>query len=536
MQNIIDYPVALAQKAIILTRVSSREQEDGYSIEAQKHRLQSYCQRRSLTVLKVFEITESSTKGDRTKFLEMIKFCKAQRQPIAIVADKVDRVQRSFKEYPLLDALIQEGKIELHFNTENYIIHKNSVSQERLMWSFGVIMAQSYTDSLRDNVKRSFDHKIRLGEFPTCAPIGYINVRNEQGKGHIIVDDARAMIVRRIFSEFASGAYTLSQISKKAKEWGLRGKTHRQQPLNRSHIYRLFHNPFYYGMMEIRNKKYPHKYPPLVSKEIFDKCQAVLHGWNKKPFQYAKLEFVFRGLLTCANAGKTVSSDTKKRKYKNGDTAEWTYLRSWDKEGKPLYTREEIVLEQIEKALLALRLPDDLLWEMKDYIAATDKVERDFVRRQFEDLKKEENRIRIKLSSIMDLLMEGAITRDEYDQRRAEFHERLIEIANHLAAEYLADDGFKNTLIFLMDWCNAVSDLFKSSTVEQKRLLVNSVFSNLKLDGATLCFSYKSPFAEFADTAKTGDWRELLDTLRTSPDKRMIIAELSNDNPGGLNR
>lgn len=174
MTNIYDLPKGQAKKAVILARVSSREQEDGYSIDAQKHRLETYCLRRQLDVLRVFEITESSTRGDRGKFMELIKFCKAQKQTIAIVADKVDRVQRSFKEYPLLDSLIQDGKIELHFNTENYIIHKNSISQERLMWSFSVIMAQSYVDSLRDNVKRSFDHKIRMGELPTMAPIGYI--------------------------------------------------------------------------------------------------------------------------------------------------------------------------------------------------------------------------------------------------------------------------------------------------------------------------------------------------------------------------
>lgn len=66
-----------------------------------------------------------------------------------------DRVQRSFKEFPMLDALVRDGKIELHFNSEGYVIHKDSVSQDRFMWSIGVVLAQGYVDSLRDNVKRS---------------------------------------------------------------------------------------------------------------------------------------------------------------------------------------------------------------------------------------------------------------------------------------------------------------------------------------------------------------------------------------------
>lgn len=48
-------------------------------------------------------ITESSTRGDRRKFMarksvEMLSFAKKQKETIAIVADAVDRVQRSFKD------------------------------------------------------------------------------------------------------------------------------------------------------------------------------------------------------------------------------------------------------------------------------------------------------------------------------------------------------------------------------------------------------------------------------------------------------
>ena len=47
-----------AAKAILLARVSSKEQEEGYSIEAQKYRLQEYCMRKGLEVLQIFELVE----------------------------------------------------------------------------------------------------------------------------------------------------------------------------------------------------------------------------------------------------------------------------------------------------------------------------------------------------------------------------------------------------------------------------------------------------------------------------------------------
>lgn len=86
-----------AIKAVILARVSTEEQEKGYSIDAQLHRLEQYCQRKELKVIETYTVVESSTNGDRKQFNDMLAFVKRQRECIAIVADKVDRVQRSFK-------------------------------------------------------------------------------------------------------------------------------------------------------------------------------------------------------------------------------------------------------------------------------------------------------------------------------------------------------------------------------------------------------------------------------------------------------
>lgn len=54
-------------KAVILARVSSKEQEDGYSLDAQISRLSDYANKKGLEVIKTFTLTESSTQGDRKK-------------------------------------------------------------------------------------------------------------------------------------------------------------------------------------------------------------------------------------------------------------------------------------------------------------------------------------------------------------------------------------------------------------------------------------------------------------------------------------
>jgi len=58
-------------------------------------------------------------------------------------------------------------------------------------------------------------------------------------------------------------------------------------------------------------------------------------------------------------------------------------------------------------------------------------------------------------------------------------------------------------------------ELFESSKIEQKRKLINYVFSNLELKGATLSYSLRKPFDLMVDCSTRSEWLGLLNTLRT---------------------
>ena len=58
-------------------------------------------------------------------------------------------------------------------------------------------------------------------------------------------------------------------------------------------------------------------------------------------------------------------------------------------------------------------------------------------------------------------------------------------------------------------------ELFESSKIEQKRKLINYVFSNLELNGVTLRYSLRKPFDLMVDCSTRSEWLGLLDTLRT---------------------
>jgi hypothetical protein len=62
--------------------------------------------------------------------------------------------------------------------------------------------------------------------------------------------------------------------------------------------------------MEVKGKMFPHCYPPLISKSLFDQVQQVKSGFNKNiKYKYAGLPFIYRGLLRCDDCGLAITPE-----------------------------------------------------------------------------------------------------------------------------------------------------------------------------------------------------------------------------------
>ncbi len=189
----------ICKDAVIFARVSSEKQEKGASISAQLETIYNYCKVKELNIIKEFIITESSTRGDRKQYQEMLKFVRSMKRKVAIVVNCVDRLQRSYKDTPALDDLRKEGRIDVHFLKENLILSKDSRGMDILFRNMCVLMANSYILSLSDNVKRSLNYNWSIGKWMSLAPIGFRNIRDEEGKSKIIIDEERAPIIKKLF-------------------------------------------------------------------------------------------------------------------------------------------------------------------------------------------------------------------------------------------------------------------------------------------------------------------------------------------------
>ena len=94
---------------VLWARVSSREQKEGYSIDAQLRAMRDKAAKHGWTIVREFVIAESAKRGaDRKAFNEMLRWVKrnAKREKIdAIFAHKLDRVCRNMRDAVRLQEL-----------------------------------------------------------------------------------------------------------------------------------------------------------------------------------------------------------------------------------------------------------------------------------------------------------------------------------------------------------------------------------------------------------------------------------------------
>ena len=120
---------------VLMARVSSRDQEvEGYSLPAQVRLLKDYCLRKDLTVLRIFQISESASgKKQRELFNEVVNYIAENK--VNVLVAKGGRLTRNFKDAVMIDDWLEgDEKHEVHLVKDSLIMHKHSRSQEKLNW------------------------------------------------------------------------------------------------------------------------------------------------------------------------------------------------------------------------------------------------------------------------------------------------------------------------------------------------------------------------------------------------------------------
>ncbi|MCX6747418.1 MAG: recombinase family protein, partial [Candidatus Nomurabacteria bacterium] len=242
------------------------------SISSQIDELSRLAERMNYQIVEVFQESKSAKAPDvRVEFYKMLDRIK-KGEAEGILCWKLDRLARNPVDGGKINWMLQEGIIK-HIKTfdRDYLPGDNT-----LMATLEFGMANQFIIDLRNNTLRGMRAKASKGVFPSRAPLGYKNeITGKQGENRIFIDEKRFDSIRQLWDLLLSGKYSIGEITLMAqKELGVTGM--KGGPISDSVLYKLFGNPFYYGVFLWQKKIWEGTHAPMITKEEFNKAQKII--------------------------------------------------------------------------------------------------------------------------------------------------------------------------------------------------------------------------------------------------------------------
>jgi len=493
-------------KAIILARVSTEEQKEaGNSLPAQVKRLEDYCQRKGFEIVETFSFDESAYKTKRDEFDKVIALIENQKEKVIVCFDKVDRLSRNIFDprVPKLYQMARDGKIEIHFASDGQILDDKTSSLQKTNFNMSLVFAEYYSSAISDNVKRAFEAKRRRGEATGPASLGYKNDSSLDGKKIVIPDPDKAHLVTKLFELYATGNYSIKTLRTEITRLGLRTREGKEPSM--SVIENILKKTVYTGLAY--SKKYNLYYPlpklhPLVTKEVFDKCQDIRTG-RKLNVIFKSKSYIFGNcLLHCKDCGCAYSPETHKG---------LNYYSCTNSKGicKKELVREEVLLEPIYGLLGRFEgIPEAVQNGLVNELRKTSETEVEYHNKEIKRIQSEYLKVQEKIDRLLDAFLEQtvSITKDIYDKKMQSLKDQQTKLGIELEEHTKADHDYKTTIATVFTIARNAKKIFDSSETHEKRAFLNFILQNPVVNGKNLEFTTKKPWNLVLELASTPTW------------------------------
>ena len=452
------------KSAVAYARVSSKKQEDeGFSIPAQIKLLESYAKKNGIKIEQFFKESETAKRAGRKAFNEMLAFIK-EKKINTILVEKTDRLYRNFKDYVTLD----EYDLEVHFVKEGTILSKNSKSHDKFIHGIKVLMAKNYIDNLSEEVRKGLREKVAQGYYPQKAPVGYLNVKNQDGKKIIIPDIQKAPFVKRLFKLYASGVYSVDELKKKLFDEGL---NHNGKPYSKPRLLYVLKDVFYIGKFKYNGVIHDGKHEPIIDIETFNTVQK---RFNQSKARSHDVEFAYTGLITCGHCGCQLTAELKKGKY--------IYYHCTGKRGgncKSDLIREEKLDEVFLQLIEKLPNPDDGLFEeIKKAVKEIRQIKSDYEEASQEEIQKQIKRLQNRIDNLYIDKLDGRITQDFWAEKHNLWHDEKDKLIEKLRAINNTSRNFDEGSNLLENFCKHARGEFLRASGKKKRAILKMLGSN----------------------------------------------------------
>src|SRR3972149_11374376 len=349
-----------SQKFFLYARKSTDvEDKQVLSIEAQLTELRDYAKRENLNIALEFIEKQSAKIPGRPVFNEMMK-CIEKGDADSILSWHPDRLARNSIDGGKIIYFLDTGKLaSLKFPT----FWCDNTSQGKFMLNMAFGQSKYYVDSLSENTKRGLRQKVRNGEYPTLAPVGYINDSRIKS---VVVDRKKAKIIKQAFELYVKGNQRLEDIVNFLAKKNIISK--RGNVIHKSRATSILSNPFYTGLFRYGGEIHEGKHEPIISKKLFDEAQEMLIKRGKPERKPKNDPQPFCGLISCASCGMMITGEYKVKKQKNGNVHEYIYYHC-SKKRKDMKCpepciREEELDRQLSSLIKKVSLPKDWAEEL----------------------------------------------------------------------------------------------------------------------------------------------------------------------------
>lgn len=469
------------KKVIGYIRISTKDQSN-FSLDGQENYIIDYCRKNDFELVALFKDDGQSAKNfDRPDWKKLESFVKENHSSVDILlVSKYDRFSRNVADgLKMIESLENKYDIRVLSVMEPINLHPKSpyFFQFRTQMLLG---AQVEWLIIRDRTKFGNHQAAKAGRFCSTAPFGYINSRDERNKPILVVDEAKALVVKSIYRMFLQGA-PLREIQLTARMGGYKNG-------GKSAIKRTLSNCVYAGLIKVpAYYEEPQHYVKGIHQAIVDEStwyqvQEMLSGKPRKKNIYCE-ELPLRGVLKCFCTKLLTGYKAK------GKSSYYWYYKCNDHYKFNLPATS--IHAQLEAIIAELSFPPNYVEYLKEKVRELLQVQLKDQATMVTEKKQAVATIKKRIDSLEEKFLSNEIGSDTYKKWRERYAQEL-SVEESLLSDLQKPfrkifDKFENALEFLTDLLYH----YKRVDITTKQAFLRWVFNSelYYLDGI-----YRTPF------------------------------------------
>jgi DNA invertase Pin-like site-specific DNA recombinase len=261
------------KRAVIYTRVSTEDQaKEGFSLDAQKERLRSYCKAKGWEVVGEF-IDDGYSGRDENRPAYQQMLAKREGWDVLVVM-KMDRIHRNSKNFTVMMDKLKQWDKEFTSMQESF---DTTTAMGRFVMDIIQRIAQLESEQIGERVKTGMVQKAkeRRGYLGFNIPYGY---NYEDGK--LIINQKEAEIIKEIFNRYEKG-----NTYKKIVEYLNEKKIHTKRggKWAKSTILAILKNPVYCGYYQWDHFLRDNDHEPIIGVTQYNQIQREIKKNIRNP-------------------------------------------------------------------------------------------------------------------------------------------------------------------------------------------------------------------------------------------------------------